>query len=74
MDFERVKVEVHGPVGVLRLNHPEVMNAVGPEMLKGLAGAMSFISRCGLASRRPHANGALTALSLAHGAILGVAE
>ena len=45
MDFERVKVEVHGPVGVLKLNHPEVMNAVGPEMLKGLAGAMSFIEK-----------------------------
>jgi 2-(1,2-epoxy-1,2-dihydrophenyl)acetyl-CoA isomerase len=45
MEFERVKVEVHGPVGVLKLYHPEVMNAVGPEMLKGLAGAMSFIEK-----------------------------
>ena len=45
MEFERVKVELHGSVGILKLNHPEVMNAVGPEMLKGLAGAMSFIEK-----------------------------
>lgn len=45
MDFERVKVDVHGAVGVLTLNHPEVMNAVSPEMLKGLMAAMSFIEK-----------------------------
>src|SRR4029077_9158471 len=45
MDFERVKVEVHGHVGVLKLNHPEVMNAVSPEMLKGLMGAMAYIEK-----------------------------
>ena len=45
MEFERVKVDVHGKVGVLTLNHPEVMNAVSPEMLKGLMGAMSYIER-----------------------------
>jgi 2-(1,2-epoxy-1,2-dihydrophenyl)acetyl-CoA isomerase len=45
MEFERVKVDVHGPVGVLTLNHPEVMNAVGPEMLKGLMAAMNFIEK-----------------------------
>ena len=45
MDFERVKVDVHGAVGVLTLNHPEVMNAVSPEMLKGLTGAMSYIEK-----------------------------
>lgn len=43
MEFERVKVDVHGRVGVLTLNHPEVMNAVGPDMLKGLMAAMSFV-------------------------------
>ena len=45
MEFERVKVDVHGKVGVLTLNHPEVMNAVSPDMLKGLMAAMSFIER-----------------------------
>jgi len=30
---------------VLKLNHPEVMNAVGPEMLKGLAAAMAVIEK-----------------------------
>ena len=45
MDFERVKLELHGAVGVLKLNHPEVMNAVGPEMLKGLMGAMSHVEK-----------------------------
>ncbi len=50
MDFERVKVDVHGRVGVLTLNHPEVMNAVSPEMLKGLMGAMAYVenSKTGL--------------------------
>ena len=43
MDFERVKVDAHGRVGVLTLDHPEVMNAVGPEMLKGLMAAMSYV-------------------------------
>lgn len=45
MDFERAKVEVHGHVGVLKLNHPEVMNAVSPEMLKGLTAAMNYIEK-----------------------------
>ena len=45
MEFERVKVDVHGKVGVLTLNHPEVMNAVSPEMLKGLISAMTYIER-----------------------------
>jgi 2-(1,2-epoxy-1,2-dihydrophenyl)acetyl-CoA isomerase len=45
MEFERVKVDVRGRVGVLTLNHPEVMNAVSPEMLKGLMAAMRFIEK-----------------------------
>lgn len=45
MEFERVKVEKHGHVGVLTLNHPEVLNAVSPEMLKGLLGAMAYIEK-----------------------------
>ncbi len=45
MDFERVKVDVQGRVGVLTLNHPEVMNAVSSEMLNGLIAAMTYIER-----------------------------
>ncbi|MDZ4867020.1 MAG: enoyl-CoA hydratase/isomerase [Alphaproteobacteria bacterium] len=45
MEFERVKVDLHGRVGVLTLNHPEVMNAVSPEMLKGLMGALAYVEK-----------------------------
>lgn len=51
MDFERAKVDVHGRVGVLTLNHPEVMNAVSVEMLKGLIAAMNYIERPGTGLR-----------------------
>ena len=43
MEFERVKLEVEGNVGILTLNHPEVMNAVSPEMLGGLMKAMDTV-------------------------------
>jgi len=43
MEFERVKLDVDGNVGVLTLNHPEVMNAVSPEMLGGLMRAMDAV-------------------------------
>lgn len=42
-DFERVRVEAEGPVAVIRLNHPEVLNAVSPEMLKGLKDALDYV-------------------------------
>jgi 2-(1,2-epoxy-1,2-dihydrophenyl)acetyl-CoA isomerase len=40
MEFERVKLEVDQNVGLLTLNHPEVMNAVSSEMLGGLMRAL----------------------------------
>jgi 2-(1,2-epoxy-1,2-dihydrophenyl)acetyl-CoA isomerase len=40
MTFERVTFETDGPVGIVIMDHPEVMNAVGPEMLKGLMAAL----------------------------------
>jgi 2-(1,2-epoxy-1,2-dihydrophenyl)acetyl-CoA isomerase len=43
MQFERVSVEIDGPVGIVTLDHPEVMNAVSPEMLKGLMAAMGHV-------------------------------
>ena len=43
MDFERVKLDIDGNVAKMTLNHPEVMNAVSPEMLGGLMGAMDEV-------------------------------
>jgi 2-(1,2-epoxy-1,2-dihydrophenyl)acetyl-CoA isomerase len=40
MEFNRAKLEIEGPVGILTLNNPEVMNAVSPEMLGGLMQAI----------------------------------
>jgi 2-(1,2-epoxy-1,2-dihydrophenyl)acetyl-CoA isomerase len=43
MEFERAKLEIDGNVGILTLNHPEVMNAVSAEMLGGLMNAIDEI-------------------------------
>lgn len=43
MDFERVKLDIEDGVAKLTLNHPEVMNAVSPEMLGGLMDAMDEV-------------------------------
>jgi 2-(1,2-epoxy-1,2-dihydrophenyl)acetyl-CoA isomerase len=43
MEFERAKLEIEGPVGIVTLNHPEVMNAVSPEMLGGLMAALDQV-------------------------------
>jgi len=43
MEFDRVKLDVEGNVGVLAFNHPEVRNAVSPEMLNGLMLAMDYV-------------------------------
>ncbi len=43
MEFERVKLEIDQSVGILTLNHPEVMNAVSPEMLGGLMAAFDHV-------------------------------
>ncbi len=43
MEFAKIKLEVEGPVGILTLNHPEVMNAISPEMLGGLMQAIEHI-------------------------------
>ena len=41
MEFDRVRLEIDGSVGILTLNHPEVMNAVGPEMVASLMKAIT---------------------------------
>ncbi|MGH7865702.1 MAG: enoyl-CoA hydratase/isomerase [Candidatus Binataceae bacterium] len=43
MDFERVKLDIDGPVAILTLNHPEIMNAVSSEMLSGLMMALDRV-------------------------------
>src|SRR5260370_34841154 len=43
MEFNRAKLDIEGPLGILTLNHPEVMNAVSPEMLGGLMQAIDAV-------------------------------
>src|SRR5271166_3165333 len=43
MQFERAKLDIEGPVGVLTLDHPEVLNAVSAEMLGGLMKALDQV-------------------------------
>jgi 2-(1,2-epoxy-1,2-dihydrophenyl)acetyl-CoA isomerase len=41
MEFERAKLGLDGAVGIVTMNHPEVMNAVSPEMITGLTAAVA---------------------------------
>ena len=41
-DFDRVYLKAHGTVAVIRLNHPEVINAVSPKMARGFLDALAF--------------------------------
>ena len=43
MHFERVTLEIDGAVGVLTLNHPEVLNALSPPMIGGLIAALDAV-------------------------------
>lgn len=43
MELNRVALDFDGNVAVLRFNHPEVMNAIGVEMLEGLADAIAEV-------------------------------
>ena len=45
MGFERAKLDIDGQIGILKLNHPEVMNAVSPEMVGGLMKALDEVDR-----------------------------
>ena len=40
MDFNKVRLEFEDSVAVLTLNHPEVLNAIGPDMREGLNDAL----------------------------------
>ena len=43
MEFARITLEFEDNVAVLTFNHPEVLNAIGSEMLEGLGAAMREI-------------------------------
>ncbi len=43
MEFDRAKLDIQGSVAIVTLNHPEVMNAVSPEMLGGLMKALDEV-------------------------------
>jgi 2-(1,2-epoxy-1,2-dihydrophenyl)acetyl-CoA isomerase len=44
MEFERASLERDGAVAILRLNHPEVLNALSVEMLNGLTDALDALA------------------------------
>ena len=44
MEFERASLEVDGSVAILRMNHPEVLNAISAEMLKGVNDALDALA------------------------------
>src|ERR1700686_1790746 len=43
MQFKHATLDIDGPVAILKLDHPEVMNAVSMDMLGGLAEALDTI-------------------------------
>jgi 2-(1,2-epoxy-1,2-dihydrophenyl)acetyl-CoA isomerase len=43
MEYERAKLDIEESVGIVTLNHPEVMNAVSSEMLGGLMKALDQV-------------------------------
>ena len=42
MQFKHVTLDIDGPVAILKLDHPEVMNAVSMDMLGGLGEALEW--------------------------------
>src|ERR1700675_5011359 len=43
MQFKHVTLDFDGPVAILKLDHPEVMNAVSMDMLGGLGEALDAV-------------------------------
>ncbi len=44
MSYQRLSLDFNGPVALLRFNHPEVMNAVGAQMLAELKQAVKAVA------------------------------
>lgn len=45
MEFERAKLDIDGSVGIITLNHLEVMNAVSTEMIGGIVSALAEVEK-----------------------------
>src|ERR1700676_1792654 len=45
MEFTRAKLDIDGNVGIVTLNHPEVMNAVSTEMIDGFMSALAEVEK-----------------------------
>jgi len=45
MEFQRAKLDIDGNVGILTLNHPEVMNAVSTEMIGGIMSVLAEVEK-----------------------------
>src|SRR2546423_13564479 len=43
MQFKHITLDIDGPVAILKLDHPEVMNAVSMDMLGGLGDALDVV-------------------------------
>ena len=43
MEFNRVTLEIEDRIATLRFNHPEALNAIGADMLEGLADALGEV-------------------------------
>ena len=43
MDFNKVRLDFEDSVAVLTFNHPEVLNAIGPDMQEGLSDALAAL-------------------------------
>ena len=44
MQFERANLEIDGPVAVLRMNDPDVLNALSPAMIKDMTDTLDFLA------------------------------
>src|SRR5271169_5221108 len=44
MEFERASLEIDGALAILSLNHPEVLNALSDEMLRGMSDALDALA------------------------------
>jgi 2-(1,2-epoxy-1,2-dihydrophenyl)acetyl-CoA isomerase len=43
MEFERASLEIDGALAILSMNHPQVLNALSEEMLKGMTAALDAL-------------------------------
>src|SRR5262249_25058349 len=44
MEFERANLEIDGPIAILRMNDPDVLNALSPGMIKGMSDSLDFLA------------------------------